>query len=110
MLRSLVSNPITMNDFSLKPGKGATNRNINPSAQAQTIKKRLIKKQCKMYIGCLHCSSTDSQFKDGEGVCDYSYNDDDEISEDFLWADAKKAISFRMECQSLVPRVRCILV
>ena len=59
------------------------------------MKKQPIKKQRKMYIGWLHRSSNDSRFKqvrmkDGGGVRDYTYNDDDHITVDFLKADAKK--------------------
>ncbi|XP_074635386.1 uncharacterized protein LOC141893846 [Acropora palmata] len=76
--------------------KGGDQEKRKPlSAQARTVKKQPIKKQRKMYIGWLHRSSNDSRFKqvrmkDGGGVRDYTYNDDDHITVDFLKADAKK--------------------
>ena len=61
------------------------------------MKKQPIKKQRKMYIGWLHQSSNDSRFKqvqmkDRGGVRDYTHNDDNHITVDFLKADAKKII------------------
>ena len=77
----------------IRKGGAKDEKQKTNAARAQVDKKTV--KQRKMYIGWLHRSSVNSKFKqvrlkDGGGLREFTYSDDDEISVDFLKANARK--------------------
>ena len=78
-------------------------------SHAKAVKKRQpVNKHRKMYLGWLHRSSNESLYKqvrmkDGGGIRDFTYSDDDEITADFIEAKASELFFFQKESRNLVP-------